>query len=83
MPQPMIIPTEWLVEAGVQYFKPKWIAYCCDDMHQCIALNEIEVPCASIDGIGQNLVDGVITGYNPTYLGMRAHLQRKLVALVS
>jgi hypothetical protein len=40
----MVIPTEWLVEAGVRDFKPTRRAYRCDDLHQCIPLAEIEVP---------------------------------------
>jgi hypothetical protein len=44
MPQSMIIPTEWLLEAGVQDFKPTRRAFRCDRSHQCIALADIEVP---------------------------------------
>jgi hypothetical protein len=44
MPELMIIPTEWRVEAGVQDFQPARGAYRCDDPHQCIALADIEVP---------------------------------------
>src|ERR1700757_5055634 len=38
---------------------------------------------SSIDGVGQNLVDGVIAGLDPADLGVRAHLQRELVAWVA
>src|ERR1700745_985138 len=38
---------------------------------------------SGIDGVGQNLVDSVIAGVDPADLGVRAHLQRKLVALVA
>jgi hypothetical protein len=44
MPQSMIIPPEWLAEAGVQNFRPPRRVYRCDDPHECVALTDIEVP---------------------------------------
>src|SRR5437660_7861015 len=38
---------------------------------------------SSIDGVSENLVDGVIAGVDPADLGVRTHLQRELVALVA
>jgi hypothetical protein len=40
----MIIPTAWIVEAGVHDFKPTGRAFRCDDPHECIALADIEPP---------------------------------------
>jgi hypothetical protein len=42
--QSMIVPPEWMAEAGVRNFKPMRRAYSCDDPHECIALADIEVP---------------------------------------
>jgi hypothetical protein len=45
MPQSMIIPPEWLVEAGVQSFKPTRPGFRCDDPdHRLFALADIEPP---------------------------------------
>jgi hypothetical protein len=44
MPQSMIVPPEWLAEAGVQNFQPTQRAYRCDDTHECITLADIEAP---------------------------------------
>jgi hypothetical protein len=44
MAQSMIIPTEWLAEAGVQNFRPTRPSYRCDAVHELIALSDIEVP---------------------------------------
>ena len=38
---------------------------------------------AGIDGVAQDLVDGVVARLNPADLGVRAHLQRKLEALIA
>lgn len=38
---------------------------------------------ACIDGVAQYLVDGVVARLNPTDLGVRAHLQRKLQPLIA
>jgi hypothetical protein len=44
MSQSMIIPAEWLAQAGAQNFRPARRAYRCDDPHECIALADIEAP---------------------------------------
>jgi len=46
MPQSMIIPATWLVEAGVQNFRPALTqcAFRCDTANELIALADIEVP---------------------------------------
>lgn len=44
MPELMVIPSAWMAEAGVQDFKPAQRAYRCDDLHECVALADIEVP---------------------------------------
>jgi hypothetical protein len=44
MPQSMVIPAEWMLEAGVQGFKPTRRSFRCDDPHECIALSDIEIP---------------------------------------
>jgi hypothetical protein len=40
----MIIPAQWLAEAGVQNFRPVQRGYRCDAQHNLIALADIEVP---------------------------------------
>jgi hypothetical protein len=40
----MIIPPQWLAEAGVQDFKPMLCAYRCDHPHESVALDDIELP---------------------------------------
>ena len=44
MAQSMIILTEWLVEAGVQNYRPARSGFRCDAPHRMIALAAIEVP---------------------------------------
>ena len=39
----MIIPAEWLAEAGMQNFRPAKPGFRCDAPHQMIALGDIEV----------------------------------------
>jgi hypothetical protein len=40
----MILPAQWLAEAGVQNFRPVQRGYRCDGQHHLIALADIEVP---------------------------------------
>jgi hypothetical protein len=40
----MIIPAEWLAEAGVEGFRPAKRGFHCKAPHQMIALDDIEVP---------------------------------------
>jgi len=40
----MVIPADWMAEAGVRDFKPTRCAFRCDDPHECIALADIEIP---------------------------------------
>jgi len=44
MPPSMIIPAQWLAEAGVQNFRALQRGFRCDDRHSLIALADIEVP---------------------------------------
>jgi hypothetical protein len=46
MPQSMIIPREWLVEAGLLNFQlaPLQLAFRCEDVHSLVALADIEAP---------------------------------------
>jgi hypothetical protein len=44
MAQSMIIPAEWLAEAGIQKFRSARRGFRCDEAHELIALSEIEVP---------------------------------------
>src|SRR6185437_9938469 len=46
MPQSMIIPDDWLAEAGAQNFRPAAArrGFRCDDQHQLVALADIEKP---------------------------------------
>jgi hypothetical protein len=44
MPQSMVIPVQWMAEAGVQGFKATRPTFRCDDPHECIALTDIEMP---------------------------------------
>jgi hypothetical protein len=44
MPQSMVIPPEWIAEAGVQNFRSALRGFRCDAEHELIALAEIEVP---------------------------------------
>jgi hypothetical protein len=47
MPQSMMIPAEWLAEAGMQNFRPTKRGFRCDAPHELIALADIEVPLRS------------------------------------
>ena len=40
----MVIPADWIAEAGVQDFRPTRRAFRCDGPHECIALADIELP---------------------------------------
>ena len=44
MSESMIVPAEWLAEAGMQKFRPAQPGFRCDATHELIALGDIEVP---------------------------------------
>lgn len=68
MPQSMIVPPEWLAEAGMQNFRPTWRAYRCDAPHKVIALADIEVPLRNsgypldVNGFDHKRMVDILTG---------------------